>query len=257
MNEIQVFNYEQNEIRTVNIDGELWFVLKDVCDVLDIANSRDTADRLDDDEKNTVAINDGIPGNPNKTIINESGLYSVILLSRKPEAKSFKRWVTHDVLPQIRKTGCFKLPKETKPRAKPVDVIFNQRMRMAKAFSKVTGIPLEIALATAINEAEKLTGEDYSYWKKALPKRVGGAPIPNLNATQTGQLLSISAQEVNKLLHSAGLQDKDTSGAWRLSDNGKEYGETFPFDRNGHTDYCIRWRDSVVKFLKGEENGNN
>ena len=70
-----------------------------------MANPRDAMGRLDDDEKNTVVLTDGIPGNPNKTIVNEYGLYALVLSSRKPEAKAFKRWITHEVLPIIRKTG--------------------------------------------------------------------------------------------------------------------------------------------------------
>lgn len=86
-------------------DGEPWFVAKDVCDILGISNNRDAIAALDDDEKNTVAIPDGIPGNPNKTIVSEPGLYKLVMRSRKPEAKEFQRWVTHEVLPSIRKHG--------------------------------------------------------------------------------------------------------------------------------------------------------
>lgn len=86
-------------------DGEPWFVAKDVCDILGIGNNRDAITALDDDEKNTVAISDGIPGNPNKTIVSEPGLYKLVMRSRKPEAHEFQRWVTHEVLPSIRKHG--------------------------------------------------------------------------------------------------------------------------------------------------------
>ncbi len=106
-NELTIFNYGLNKVRTVIKDGEPWFVLKDVCDVLEINNSRNVQERLDEEEKNTVCIMDGNRGNPNTTIINESGLYSVILLSRKPEARKFKKWITHEVLPSIRKTGAY------------------------------------------------------------------------------------------------------------------------------------------------------
>ncbi|MEC1552588.1 phage antirepressor [Bacillus haynesii] len=105
MNELQkVFNYQDQQVRTVVKDGEPWFVAKDVCDVLEIGNPSQALSRLDEDEKNTVILNEGI-GNPNKTIVNEPGLYSLILGSRKPEAKQFKRWITHEVIPTIRKTG--------------------------------------------------------------------------------------------------------------------------------------------------------
>lgn len=106
MNELTIFNYEGKDIRTVQRDGETWWVLKDVCDVLDLSNSRMVADRLDDDEKG-VSITDTLGGKQELTIISESGLYNVILLSRKPEAKKFKRWVTHEVLPSIRRHGVY------------------------------------------------------------------------------------------------------------------------------------------------------
>jgi len=93
------FQFEKSEMRTVrDKDGTPWFVLLDVCSVLGIANSRDAAARLDDDEKADVGITDtsskGVQQKRTVTIINESGLYSLILTSRKPEAKRFKKWVT-------------------------------------------------------------------------------------------------------------------------------------------------------------------
>lgn len=105
-----VFNFGKQSIRTIDQNGEIWFVANDVCTALEIANPRSAIARLDDDERNTVALTDGIQagaGNPNTNIINESGLFSLVLSSRKAEAKQFKRWVTHDVLPAIRKTGAY------------------------------------------------------------------------------------------------------------------------------------------------------
>ncbi|WP_339171517.1 BRO family protein [Anoxybacillus sp. FSL W8-1294] len=105
MNQLQqVFTYGETQIRTVVQSGEVLFVGKDVCDVLEIKNSRDALGRLDEDEKGVVLID--TPGGKQQMLcINEAGLYSLILTSRKPEAKQFKRWVTHEVLPTIRKTG--------------------------------------------------------------------------------------------------------------------------------------------------------
>lgn len=112
MKYIQIFNNpEFGQVRTVVIDDEPWFVAADVCRALDIGNSRQAVTRLDDDEKNTVTLNDGIPGNPEKTVVNEPGLYSLVLGSRKPEAKAFKRWITHEVIPAIRKTGGYHVPQ--------------------------------------------------------------------------------------------------------------------------------------------------
>ncbi len=110
MNSIQVFNYGNNEIRTVIIDGEPWLVAKDVCDVLGLVDVSMTVRGLDDDEKGTSSI--CTPGGmQSMTVINEAGLYKLTFKSRKPAAKEFTRWVTHEVLPQIRKTGSYYIPK--------------------------------------------------------------------------------------------------------------------------------------------------
>jgi len=106
MNELQVFFYEGNEIRTVRKGEENWWVLKDVCAVLGLSNPTIVADRLDEDERAKFDL--GRQGETN--IINESGLYSVILRSDKPEAKKFRRWVTHAVLPTIRRHGAYVTP---------------------------------------------------------------------------------------------------------------------------------------------------
>ena len=105
MNELTVFNNEEfGEIRTITIDGEPWFVAADVCRALEIGNPSMAVERLDDDEKGISTI-DTLGGKQRMTIINEPGLYSLVLSSRKPEAKAFKRWITHDIIPTIRKTG--------------------------------------------------------------------------------------------------------------------------------------------------------
>lgn len=105
--EIQRFDFKGAALRTLTDEnGEPWFVAKDVCDVLELSNvSQTLARRLDDDEKSSITLNDGTPGNPNRAIVSESGLYALVLASRKPEAHEFKRWVTHEVLPQIHRTG--------------------------------------------------------------------------------------------------------------------------------------------------------
>lgn len=105
MNKVTIFKYEESKlVRTLNLNGEPWFVLRDVCEVLGLGNSRMVADRLDEDEKGVSQI-DTLGGVQNVTIISESGLYNVILRSDKPEAKPFRKWVTAVVLPSIRKNG--------------------------------------------------------------------------------------------------------------------------------------------------------
>ena len=105
MNELQIFkSHEFGEIRTTIQNGEPWFVAADVCKALDIENNRKATNRLDDDEKG-VTSSDTLGGKQKLTIVNEAGLYTLVLGSRKPEAKAFKRWITHEVLPTIRRTG--------------------------------------------------------------------------------------------------------------------------------------------------------
>lgn len=103
MNNIDVWKYNDTTIRTIAVKNEIWWVLKDVCDVLELSNSRIVADRLDEDERRKFDL----PRQGETWFINESGLYSVILRSDKPQAKSFKRWVTHEALPSIRQTGSY------------------------------------------------------------------------------------------------------------------------------------------------------
>ncbi len=112
MNELQVFSFKSSQpIRaTTDDEGVVWFVAADVCQSLEIANSRDALSRLDDDEKDDVGITDAIGRRQTTSVINESGLYSLILTSRKPEAKQFKRWVTHEVLPAIARHGFYATP---------------------------------------------------------------------------------------------------------------------------------------------------
>lgn len=111
-NAVEVFkNEEFGEVRTVMINGEPWFVAADVCRALEIKNSRDAMTRLDDDEKD-VALTDTLGGAQTSTVVNESGLYALVLGSRKPEAKAFKRWITHDVIPSIRKHGAYITPQK-------------------------------------------------------------------------------------------------------------------------------------------------
>ncbi|QHZ52462.1 phage antirepressor [Paenibacillus larvae] len=106
MNQLQVFNFTGKDVRVVVKDGHPWWVAKDVSELLGFRMASDFTRTLDDDEKDTQIVRTP-GGNQEVTIINESGLYSAILKSRKPEAKQFKRWVTHEVLPAIRKTGMY------------------------------------------------------------------------------------------------------------------------------------------------------
>ena len=111
MNDLQIFIYSGAQLRTIQQPDGLWWVLRDVCEVLGLSTPAKVAERLDDDEKGVSLIH--TPGGKQEmTIINEPGLYSVILRSDKPEAKAFKRWVVHEVLPSIRKNGSYGMNTE-------------------------------------------------------------------------------------------------------------------------------------------------
>lgn len=105
-NQLQVFKFRENEVRVAVIDGEPWWVALDVCNVLEHSNSRMALERLDDDEKGVSSIYTP-GGNQAMAVVNEPGLYTLVLGSRKPEAREFKRWITHDVIPAIRKHGMY------------------------------------------------------------------------------------------------------------------------------------------------------
>ena len=105
MSDLQIFKSEQfGQVRTVIVEGDVWFVAKDVCDCLELSNPTKVVERLDEDEVTKFNLG-GLSGETN--IINEFGLYNLVLGSRKPEAKKFKRWITHEVIPSIRKTGSY------------------------------------------------------------------------------------------------------------------------------------------------------
>lgn len=141
MNELQIFkNGEFGEIRTVTIDNEPWFVGKDVATILGYSNPRDAINKHVDDEDKGVAKCDTPGGIQNLTIINESGLYSLIMSSKLSSAKKFKRWVTSEVLPSIRKTGSYSAHKATRP------LTTDDYVEAAKIVSKCTPMKLNIVL---------------------------------------------------------------------------------------------------------------
>lgn len=108
---IQSFEFEGKEVRTLKIDDEPWFVGKDLAEILGYSNTRDALSRHVEPEDKGVAKLDTLGGKQNQTVVNESGMFSLILSSSLPNAKKFKRWVTSEVLPTIRKTGSYQLPQ--------------------------------------------------------------------------------------------------------------------------------------------------
>ena len=140
MNQLQkIFTYQEKQVRTMAINGEPWFVARDVCEALEMADVSMTVSRLDDDEKGASLI--CTPGgNQEMLIVNEPGLYSLILGSRKPEAKAFKRWITHEVIPAIRKTGSYIAPSSPTEALLQAVQILAQQEKQIKALVAATEV---------------------------------------------------------------------------------------------------------------------
>ena len=194
MNELSIFNYGQNEVRTVQVDGEPWFVAKDVCDVLGISNVSDTLSKvLDDDEKGVDSIYTP-GGNQQVSIVNEPGLYSLILRSRKPEAKTFKRWITHEVLPTIRKTN-------------------GAYLTLQKAEEILHDPNLIIGLAQQVIDLKAKTDHQQKQIEADRPKTIFADAVSASHTT-------ILVGELAKLLHQNGIEIGQNRLFEWLRDNG-------------------------------------
>ena len=222
-NELQVFNSSEfGNVRVVQVDGEPWFVAADVCRALEISNSRDAVARLDDDEKG-VGSTDTLGGRQGMQIINEPGLYTLVLGSRKPEAKAFKRWVTHEVLPSIRKHGSYKTPKQSSDRDKAM--LKNAQARSAKLWleiAKNTGIQTYKDVCNAY-AAKELAGEDVLPLPKVQEK--------SYSATDIGEMLGVSKSRIGALANKNNMKC-DEYGSWfhdKSPYSGKEV-ETFRYN---------------------------
>ncbi len=170
----QVFNFRGSDIREVTDEyGEPWFVAKDVTDILEMSNGREAVRQLDIDEKRTVRITDG---GPERAIINESGLYSLILRSRKPEAKAFKKWITSEVLPSIRKTGKYStniqpVGSEIEMERQTLEVIAWHRQKMGLLEAE------NASLRIRANVADTIAGSKGLILLSDAGKQICGHPI--------------------------------------------------------------------------------
>lgn len=197
-NELKIFENETfGTIRTVEIDGEPWFVAADVCRALELGNPSQSIARLDEDEKALISIEGLSRGNDKGNVVNEPGLYTLVLGSRKPEAKAFKRWITHEVIPSIRKTGKY-------------------------AMTPASYIEALEALVTSLKENERLKTEnalqsqaiaDFQPVKRYVDKILSSKDT--LTVTQIAADYGITATALNKILRDEGVQFK-VNGQWIL-----------------------------------------
>lgn len=209
MNELQTFTYNNAQFRTITKnDGEKWFVLKDVCEILGLDSPHKVADRLDEDEKGRNLI-PTLGGNQEMTVISESGLYNVILRSDKPEAKPFRKWVTAEVLPSIRKTGSYNAT--TKPNKALEIKERNSRVRLSNQFlklSKVDTLSAEYKNILVAKAAEALTGVELLPLPKSQQKMY--------SASEIGQMFGVSAQKIGRVSNEHGLKTAEY-GEWYRS----------------------------------------
>src|SRR5690606_23128157 len=192
--------------------------------------------RLDSDEKDTRIV--GTPGgNQSMVVVNEPGLYNLIFTSRKPEAKRFKRWVTHEVLPAIRRTGHYGAAGSLAALPSPTQDQVQALLLVGEAVAKVPGVKRGIAMAATLTCIQENTGLAVETLRRALP--ANDEPICALNATQLGKLIGKSAKATNQLLAAHDLQLRNDRDEWELTAYGQEWAEAMPFSRNGHSGYQI------------------
>lgn len=210
MNELQIFKNEQfGEIRTITKNNEIMFVAADVCKALDIKNTSQAVNKLDADERSMFNI--GRQGEA--CIVNEYGLYNLVLTSRKPEAKAFKRWITHEVIPAIRKTGGYTAKNKNglsdEVREKRAEaMLLNARTRQSKAWMNIsdkTNVP-EYKRICQQKAAEALAGVPCLPMEEAKER--------TYSATEVDNILGISAMKVGQLANKYNL---------KVPENGKYF----------------------------------
>lgn len=232
MNNLTVFeNPEFGSIRTVELDGEPWLVGKDVAEALGYSNTRDALDRhVDPEDKNTVVNPDGNRGNPNMTIINESGLYSLVLSSKLPTARKFRRWVTSEVLPSIRRTGGYTAKPDPAPRDRVMAL--NARTRAANLMTRLWN-------AAGVRPADQALAPNGYFDGLSLPREAFGEVCTHtLDATAIADHLGV--------LSASGKPHNQAVAALIGELDLEESEQTLtPYSRNGHDGASMQYAPSV------------
>ena len=240
-NALQVFKYKAQNVRTTEIDGEIWFVAKDVADILEIQNIRQNLDTLDEDEKGVYKTYT-LGGKQDMTIVSEAGLYKLTFNSRKPEAKNFIRWVTHEVLPSIRKTGSYSVY------SKPT-VTFDP-MQSAKLIFEAAGIK-DNQLALALDKVHKsYTGR--SALEAGEIALIAPTKKQLLTPTEIGTHFGLTAHRVNEILAGAGYQHK-INGKWESLPPGDMYAvmqDTGKRHSNGTPVRQLKWNSDILRVFE-------
>lgn len=245
------FNFNGNDI-TVIIDGngEPWWVAKEICDILELGNHRTSIAILDDDEKGVHTM-DTLGGPQQVTIINEPGLYTLILRSRKEPAKDLKRFITHEVLPSIRKTGSYSLAQKRTPLPSIRD-----ELKAAKEIVEILGLTGNQAILSANRLMKNYHGIDCMNSAQITHLDTESKEI-HLTPSDIGKQLGTSGQKANKALELIGLQtcfrNKKNRIVWQPTDKGKEHcvmKDTGKRHSDGTPVVQVFWSGSVIDMLK-------
>ena len=254
MSAIIPFQFEAHAVRVQVDDAGLpWFNASDVCDALEMGNpSQAIKSHVDADDLQKLEVIDNLGRTQRANHVNESGLYALILGSTKDAAKRFKRWVTSEVLPAIRKTGAYSTPGTLASLPAPTHDRVSAILLIGEAVAKVPGVKTGIAMAATLTCIQENTGLTTEVLRRALPAKRAAAnePICSLNATQLGKLLNRSAKATNQLLASHGFQFRNDRDEWELTEVGEAWAEAMPYSRNGHSGYQILWNPAVAEELK-------
>ena len=249
MSAIIPFQFEAHAVRVqVDDQGQPWFNATDVCNALEMGNpSQVIKSHVDaEDLQKLETLTAG--GRQRQNHVNESGLYALILGSTKDAAKRFKRWVTREVLPSIRKTGSYAVPGATANLPAPTQDRVTALLLIGEAVAKVPGVKAGIAMAATLTCIQENTGLAVETLRRTLP--AANEPICSLNATQLGKLAGLSAKTANRRLAALGLQNRNDRDEWELTDAGEAWAEAMPYSRNGHSGYQILWNPTVVEQLR-------
>lgn len=243
MSNLKIYKYGSSELRTIEKDGGLWWVLKDVCDVLGLSNPTMIASRLDEDERAKFDL--GRQGETN--IINESGLYNVILRSDKPQAKNFKRWVTHEVLPSIRRHGAYMTEKTLEEAILNPDYLLKLAQKLKDETDKRKALEGKNKAQEQIIMELKPRAD---YTDRILHNK-GLVTI-----TQIAKDYGMSGQAMNALLNNLCIQYKSASGQWLLyakyQDKGYTHSKTIDIVRSGGRSNIVmetKWTQKGRLFL--------
>lgn len=190
MNEVEIFKYENKEVRTQIINNDIWFCLKDVCDILEIGHVTDTKNRLKKDGVDTVEVIDKLGRKQQATFINESNLYKVIFQSRKAKAERFTEWVTSEVLPSIRKHGAYMTKNTLEQAIEDPDFLINLLTELKKEKEKIN----------TLQETVKILQPKASYYDLVLQS------TDLLSVTQIAKDYGMSAMQMNLLLANFEIQ---------------------------------------------------